>query len=362
MVMVMFFQIRINLSKSHWLGFFAACAVVLPSWPHSVVAQQTNFRSAGDQGPSNATLVVAGNLPSQPTFVPIGTRSLVDQYRSDPRQPDVRVQTRNVVYPELRSSERYVVRLPQSGFAAPPLPATGAAPMVMPENGGMGFPSQTVTPSPGFQEPSVAAPFGLPTGTGGSSLMSNPVASPAAASPATALPAAASPATASPATTAPPTGLPPALPMNPAFSGTVPVAGLPSTQVISRNADMVPIARPELNVGFATVGNSCLVSAPSSYVTAMGLGNCAGGSYQPTTTQGYIATGPQVASLPQAAASVPSGLVPVTRPSAPGVPKKPLINFGQDKNSVVVGQGLIGQPVAYVPGQCIRNWIRYISP
>lgn len=340
--MVMAFQMRINLSKKRWLGCFAACTFAFPLTMHSVAAQQNIVSTTGNQGPRTRTPVFARSIPSQPKFVPIGTRSLVDQYRSDQRQQAVGVQPEKIAYHEILSSKRHLVRLPQSGFAAPPLPTTGAALMASPANGGMGFPTQTVTPPSGFQEPNVGAPFGLPPGSGPPMPMSNPVTAPAAM--------------------APPTGLPPALPMKPAASRNVPVVGLPSTQVIPRNADMLPIAQPQLNDGFATVGNSCCVSAPSSYVAAMGLGNCVGGGYQPTTTQGYIATGPQVAPPPQAASGVPSGLVPVTRPSAPGVPKRPLINLGQDKNAVVVGQGLIGQPVAYVPGQCIRNWIRYISP
>ena len=339
--MVMVFQMLSNFSKNRWLGCFTFCAVAFPFTQHSVVAQQASVWTPDAQGPSSAVSIVARNVASQPKFVPIGTRSLVDQYRNDHPQPGVRSQTEKIGNHAVLSSTRHLVRLPQSGFAAPPLPTTGASPMTSPTNGGMGFPSQTVTPPSGFQEPNVGAPFGLPPGTGAPLPMSNPVPAPN--------------------TMAPPTGLPPALPMNSAVPRNVPVVGLPSTQVIPRNADMLPIAQPQLNDGFATVGNSCCVSAPSSYVAAMGL-SCVGGGYQPTTTQGYIATGPQVAAPPQVASTVPSGLVPVTRPSAPGVPKKPLINLGQDKNAVVVGQGLIGQPVAYVPGQCIRNWIRYISP
>lgn len=338
----MVFQMRINLSKKRWLGCFAACTFAFPLTMHSVAAQQNIVWTTGNQGPSTTTPVFARSIPSQPKFVPIGTRSLVDQYRSDQRQQAVGVHAAKIGYHGVLRSNRHLVRLPQSGFAAPPLPTAGAAPMVSPANQGMGFPSQTVTPPSGLQEPNVGAPFGLPPESGVPMPMSNPVTSPTAM--------------------APPTGLPPALPMSPAASRNVPVVGLPSTQVNPLNADMLPIARPQLSDSFATVGNSCCVSPPSTYVAAMGFGNCVGGSYQPATTQSYIATGPQVANPPQVAPAVPSGLVPVTRPSAPGVPTRPLINLGQNKNAVVVGQGLIGQPVAYVPGQYIRNWIRYVSP
>ena len=340
--MDMVFQIRRTPRTHRWLGCFAVCAVALPLWQHSVAAQGNSTWTTGSQGRVNTTLGAARNAGPQTQFVPIGTRSLVDQYRSDRQQQGFRGQTQNIGYQDVQNSKRHLVRLQQNGFAAPPLPTTGAAPMAFPDNGGTGIPSQPATPQLGYQEPAVGAPFGLPPSSSAPALVSSPVNSPAVI--------------------APPTGLPPTLPMTPAGSGNLPVAGFPSSQVISGNADMLPIARPQLNDGFATVGNSCCVSPPSSYVAAMGLGNCVGGGYQPGASQGYIATGPQVAVPPQVASSVPSGLVPVTRPSARGVPKKPLINLGQDKNAVVVGQGIIGQPVAYVPGQCVRNWIRYIFP
>ncbi|MDZ4852525.1 MAG: hypothetical protein SGI77_24815 [Pirellulaceae bacterium] len=41
---------------------------------------------------------------------------------------------------------------------------------------------------------------------------------------------------------------------------------------------------------------------------------------------------------------------------------RPLIGFGQDRYNVQLGRGIIGQPVAYVPGQPLRNFLRYIFP
>ena len=150
--------------------------------------------------------------------------------------------------------------------------------------------------------------------------------------------------------------------VNPPISAGPPVSSFPTTQSMPGRADLLPIAPPQLDVGFATVGNSCCVSPPSNYVAAMGLGNCSSGGYQATPSQNYLATGPRTATPSQNASVVPSGLTPVTTPTARGVPKRPVINLGQNRNAVVVGQGLIGQPVAYVPGQCFRNWIRYIFP
>jgi len=41
---------------------------------------------------------------------------------------------------------------------------------------------------------------------------------------------------------------------------------------------------------------------------------------------------------------------------------RPLIGLGQDQYNVQLGRGIIGQPVAYVPGQPFRNFLRYIFP
>ena len=38
------------------------------------------------------------------------------------------------------------------------------------------------------------------------------------------------------------------------------------------------------------------------------------------------------------------------------------MTMGQERNRVVVGQGIVGQPVAYVPGQWVRNSLRYLFP
>ena len=278
---------------------------------------------------------------THPRFVPIGAGSLVDQYH------DQHSLSRSMAgFKDRESADRHTVRLQQNAFEAPPLLSGNAADAYS----GGNSPPMTLPNNFGFATPTA---------------------------PAMAPPSTANPTTSFPTTTAPPANLRPAnssttvfpstaLPMNPNPRGlpinTAAASYLPAGQVMLNSADMAPIARPQLNDGFATVGNSCYVSPPSSYVAAMGWGNCAGGIYQASATQAYIAPTPQVGVPPQAAPAVPAGLVPITRPSAPGVPKKPLISFGQDRNSVVVGQGLVGQPVAYVPGQCFRNWIRYIFP
>jgi hypothetical protein len=41
---------------------------------------------------------------------------------------------------------------------------------------------------------------------------------------------------------------------------------------------------------------------------------------------------------------------------------RPLISLGQENYNVVLGRGLFGQPTVYVPGQYVRNFLRYIFP
>lgn len=337
----MAYQTRFSSSSNRLWACLVVFVVAWPLWQHSAEAQGNRTWIADAQTLNSPMRRAARNAGSVLPFTPIGTASLVDQYRSDSGFQYSSGQVGNKSDRDVQGSNRHVVRLQQNGFAAPPLPSTGSEPMAFPGNGVIVAPSQ-----PAFQDPGGVAPFGLPPSSAFPAPMSNSVNS---------LPV-----------MTPNTGPPPALPMNSNLPG-MPANGassvsFPTTQVFQGNSDMLPIARPQLNDSFATVGNSCCVSPPSNYVAAMGLGNCVGGGYQSAASQSYIATGAQVGAPPQVASAVPSGLVPVTRPSAPGVPKRPLINLGQDKNAVVVGQGLIGQPVAYVPGQCVRNWIRYIFP
>lgn len=54
---------------------------------------------------------------------------------------------------------------------------------------------------------------------------------------------------------------------------------------------------------------------------------------------------------------VPYGLYP-----SGGSGFRPLLGFGQDNYNVQLGRGIIGQPVAYVDGQPLRNFLRYIFP
>ena len=72
---------------------------------------------------------------------------------------------------------------------------------------------------------------------------------------------------------------------------------------------------------------------------------------------------PVVYSAP---APVPAPAVTVVArpvvPAAPVVSYRPVVPVAVPARPVVVGRGLLGQPEAYVPGQPIRNALRFISP
>ena len=178
----------------------------------------------------------------------------------------------------------------------------------------------------------------------------------------------------------PATLAPRSLPTNPG----VPIQPVPQAQTFAPGGvtamptqDYAPLAQPQLNNQFATMSNSCHVSGPSSYTAASASG-CAQVGYQPPPA--YVAQPAPVAAGPVAPGPVAAGPVPVPITPAPvvvapavvpgapivasptGAPARSLMTFGQEKYSVQVGQGLFGQPVAYVPGQKFRNCIRYLFP
>ncbi|QDT02729.1 hypothetical protein K227x_11070 [Rubripirellula lacrimiformis] len=135
-------------------------------------------------------------------------------------------------------------------------------------------------------------------------------------------------------------------------------------QSIGSSSDLTPIPQPQMSGGgFATIYNCPNVSAPSSYSAASGIG-CGQVGYQAPT--GYAPS----TLVPMTNGTLPPGTIPppgqVAAPiavaPANSAPVGPLLNFGQSVNPVQVGPGLLGQPTAYVPGQYVRNWLRYLTP
>ena len=130
------------------------------------------------------------------------------------------------------------------------------------------------------------------------------------------------------------------------------------------SSDLSQVTQPQLSTsGFATMNNCNCVSGPSSYTAASGIG--CGQNYGYAAPVGYTAPQQQIAAPAQMPALTPMNQTMTGRPlpqSATGAPASSLFTLGQSNYAVQVGQGLWGQPVAYVPGQRVRNWIRYMSP
>lgn len=267
---------------------------------------------------------------------PIGSPSAVDQYRAPTVTSRYRSSASSMTSPVRQAvvvddlgNERTIQQT--QGFTAPPIPDEFGMPVA---------------------PPTTDSPF---DGAGPAPAITLPSEQPSIAPPATPLPSTGLPSdTYLPS--APPTD-PRSLPFNNGNLSQVPL------DATSSGGDLAPIPQPQLNDGFATIDNCPCVSPPSGYVAATGWPQrCAPVAYQvPATVQ---APPPYVAPPATTTTVVEETIVlPPTMPARrSGVPRGPLISFGQDKNPVQIGQGIVGQPVAYVPGQRFRNWLRYIFP
>ncbi len=219
----------------------------------------------------------------------------------------------------------------QSQFQAPPL-----------DGGGMSLPSENPSTSP--SPPAAAPPAAAPPGAAPSGALPDSVPFPQASQP---------PASAPEPT--PPRSLP-----TPSAGN---VAG-------GYSSDLTPMSPPQLSSGgYATMDNCRLISGPTPYMAASVLGSGCGQvvptSYAPVNCPPVATAPPAVglpAEIPSAATIPPVSVFPPVAQAVTAAPARSLITFGQERNVVQVGQGLWGQPVAYVPGQSFRNWLRYFSP
>lgn len=245
----------------------------------------------------------------QTRLKPIDAPSAVDRYRSrDAESVASANRFRETGYREFRNGRlvgapvRQAAWLQQApGFNAPSLP----------QGGGFQLPSNDAAPVPSPSLPSA----------GGSSQPLQPFPQ------------------------QPQTSPPRTLPSNPN-----------ANQPVPSSSDLTPLAAPHLSSGFATVGNCCCVSPPSSYSAASGIG--CGPPVTYAAPPAYIPPPTEIA----APAAMPPAVVPAVGAVPAAAPHRPLFSFGQELNPVELGQGIIGQPVAYVPGQPVRNFLRYISP
>ncbi len=282
---------------------------------------------------------------AQSRMRPLGAASAVDRYRA-PASP-----VRQVAMMQQSGDGSFVAppSLPPSSFVIPPSGSTIAPP-----------PSSnfTVPPNSGFAPPpsnSLPAPF--------QSAPVTPVAPPR------------QPPTPPAAVIPRQPALPPqtSLPTNPNVFAPGPTSTVPQTRTVvptnpglpARPNDYQSIAPPQLNNAFATIDNCRNISGPSTYrAGSFGCGapaTYAGPIYAPAAYNPPPSQFAPGVALPPGVGFPTnlSGSLPAVIPGNPGF--RPLISFGQENNPVQVGQGIFGQPVAYVPGQSLRNALRYIA-
>jgi len=290
---------------------------------------------------------------------PIGAPSAVDAFTSTASSKGSQISRMQAI-----GDNRLMAppSLPPGGFGLPttPIPQSagpmppGSPPNVftLPPSGALPMPLQS-TPAGPIAPPRTAAP---PT------FQSNPVMSSPQATPVPSQSLPINPnlgvgSSVSPGTTFSAGPSFPATQRNPSFGGSLPRQ--PSSTVSS---DYVAIPPPQLNNAFATMGNCRNISGSSTYRASGAFGCGTPASYAPVA---YIPPPSQIApvvALPPGATFNPviiTGSVPPVIPGSAGY--RPLISLGQEFKPVQVGQGIIGQPVAYVPGQFFRNALRYIS-
>lgn len=149
---------------------------------------------------------------------------------------------------------------------------------------------------------------------------------------------------------------------------TLPFPGPTTAVPIGPRSDYAPMSTPSLGGSISNINNCANVTGPSGYSAAFSSPcGCAPVAYQAPVPQAFQAPPAQIAApaiVPGGQFSAPSFGAPVM--GAPAAlnpaPVGSLLSFGQERYPVQVGQGLLGQPKAYVPGQTFRNWLRYFTP
>lgn len=326
------------------IGFYVVCLLGGDSMSGKTAQAQTTAPSRNN------------SLP----FRPIGSQSAVDQYRTvDQYQSGDQYRTkatgnqffRQSAYPHQPNGNVRQVAMQSGGFALPQNLEGGSPPSAPPNQ---------------FSPPPLNTPPALQPQT----LPSQPPQFQQAPSP---LRPSAPPLSSPPISSQPtvPNSFPqPGMaPSTGPLSNSPPPRSLPNYQAPPM-ADYQPLAPPQItNGGFATMGDCRLISAPSNYTAMSPYGSSAGCGVSPASFNGaYV---PPPAQIAAPATMPPAGMVPFTQsPGSPvtgglanstAAPVGSLMTFGQENYPVQVGQGLWGQPVAYVPGQSFRNWLRYLS-
>ena len=331
--------------------FAVGCLSAMSVSPSVLSAQSLEQRQ------SQASQQHVSASTAQSRLRPIGAPSAVDSFPSSTSsawRPSAEQYLSSVRQVAMMQSAGDAQVMPPPSLGLPANPSLSPNPAVQPSAPGYSLP-----PSSSLPVPLQAAPLGP--------IASPPTSNPQGLSPRNtqSLPLNPNLGTTSPAPSVP--GY--SQPMTPVPQGRFASPGQPARSAVPLgSSDYAAIPAPQLENAFATIDNCRNISAPSTY-RAAGVFGC--GTPLTYGTPGYAAPAAYVPppaqfapaiTLPPGATIAPVAIAGSLPPVIPGNPGyRPLISFGQEANPVQVGQGLLGQPVAYVPGQRFRNALRYIS-
>ena len=146
------------------------------------------------------------------------------------------------------------------------------------------------------------------------------------------------------------------------------VAQLPPAPLTGSRPTTIPPADVQPALTVTSSGGPTVQSVPAYNQAAYGYGYTSVGTPQrvvyvvPASYNNTLPT-QQVINVQPLGGVQPLGSAynPYAAP-APSVPWRPIGNLRSMPENYVVGQGIIGQPKVYVPGQPIRNFFRYIGP
>lgn len=117
-----------------------------------------------------------------------------------------------------------------------------------------------------------------------------------------------------------------------------------------QSASTIPNQPQTVPVTSALPQNQPVVGAQLVNYQALQPGYCAPNNGVPAYVPGAVAP-----------PTLPPNLTPqLYTPDNSGY--RPLFSLGQENYNVQIGRGIIGQPTVYVPGQPVRNFMRYLFP
>ena len=276
---------------------------------------------------------------------PIGAPSAVDKYRSPVQARQTGYDRREAVSATRRASSsvpaqlasvRQVTRMQaepgvsapplQNGYGMPPAGSSGPSGSPLPGNGA-GPGGFSPPPLPPSDQPTTLPPGSLPQfGSGAYDASAAPPATPS----------------------------PQPEPLR---------SVEPTRSLASPSSDYMAVPQPRMNDDdFATIDNCNCISGPSTYTAASAWGCGSPIAYAtPAAYNPPPAEIPAPAMMPAPALAPAPAMAPAAGVPPTAAPVGSLFTLGQEAYPIEIGQGLWGQPKAYVVGQKCRNWLRYFT-